>query len=349
MSTARCGRRIVHGGVMAMLVALMLAIAPAGAAQSAAESADRHWQDGMRAYERDDYAAAARAFAAVTGARPREGMAWAMLGLCEYQLARPEEALTHLQKARTLGIAGDAQFRQVVQYHEAMLLAGQSEFERAQELLTALAEFGVSSNELIRGLGLAVLRIRPTEAVTDGALDALIEETGRAEHLLATRQLDRAAAAYRDLARRHPTTRNVQYALGRYYVATRQPAEAAAAFEKEIANSPDHVPARLGIAAIKKDGDPAAALAYAEQAVNLNPRVPLGHYLLGSLLLHTPDIARAITELELAEQSVREDPGLYYALARAYTRAGRTEDAKRARATFQRLTDERQRAARRQP
>ena len=132
-------------------------------------------------------------------------------------------------------------------------------------------------------------------------------------------------------------------------VATRQPAEAAAAFEREIANSPDHVPARLGLAAIKKDSDPAAALAYAEEAVRLNPRIPLGHYLLGSLLLQTPDTTRAIAELELAEQNVREDPGLYYALARAYARAGRTADAERARATFRRLTDERQRAARRQP
>ncbi len=176
-----------------------------------------------------------------------------------------------------------------------------------------------------------------------------IEEAGRAEQLLATKQFDRAAAAYRDLADRHRATRNVQYALGRYYVATRQPAAAVAAFEKEIVNSPDHVPARLGLAAIKKDSDPAAALAYAEQAVRLNPRIPLGHYLLGSLLLQTPDTTRAIAELELAEQSVREDPGLYYALARAYARAGRTADAERARATFRRLTDERQRAARRQP
>ena len=303
----------------------------------------------MRAYERDDYAAAARAFAAVAEARPQEGMAWAMLGLCEYKLARPDEALAHIQRARTLGIAGDTQFRQVVQYHEGILLAGRSEFERAQEIFVALAESGVSSDELIRGLGMTVLRVRPAEADADAAIMSLIEEAGRAEQLLATKQFDRAAAAYRDLADRYPTTRNVQYALGRYYVATRQPAAAAAAFEKEIVNSPDHVPARLGLAAIKKDSDPAAALAYAEQAVRLNPRIPLGHYLLGSLLLQTPDTTRAIAELELAEQSVREDPGLYYALARAYTRAGRTADAERARATFRRLTDERQRAARRQP
>lgn len=353
-SMAVCAERIVRSGIMAAAVMLMPALVPAQQPDGLAQmpegiSADRQWQDGVRAYERDDYTAAALAFAAVADARPHEGMAWAMLGLCEYKLARPDEALAHIQRARTLGIAGDAQFRQVVQYHEAMLLAGRSEFERAQDILVALAESGVSTDTLIRALGMAVLRIRPADADADAAIVSLTEEAGRAEQLLATKQFDRAAAAYRDLADRHRTTRNVQYALGRYYVATRQPAQAAGAFEREIANSPDHVPARLGLAAIKKDSDPAAALAYAEQAVRLNPRIPLGHYLLGSLLLQTPDTTRAIAELELAEQSVREDPGLYYALARAYARAGRNADAERARATFRRLTDERQRAARKQP
>jgi hypothetical protein len=38
-----------------------------------------------------------------------------------------------------------------------------------------------------------------------------------------------------------------------------------------------------------------------------------------------------------------------YALGRAYARAGRTQDAARARATFRRLTEERQRAAEKTP
>jgi tetratricopeptide (TPR) repeat protein len=335
--------------IHAPLIALLwLWLAGATSAQSPPAGAhDEHWQAGMRAYERDDYAAAARAFTTVTGLRPEEGIAWAMLGLCEYQLGQPDQALAHIQKGRALGVPGDAQLRQVLQYHEAILLAGRSEFERAQEIFGELAEAGVTSDDVIAGLGLAVLRIRPVDATADTG--AAVHEAGRAEQLRVTRQFDRAAEAYRKLAASHPRTRNVHYAVGRYYVATRQPAEAVAAFEKEIANWPDHVPARLGIAAVKAETDPAAALPYAEEAVRLNPRVPLGHFLLGSLLLHTPDTARAIAELELAEQEVREDPRLYYALARAYKRAGRTADADRARATFQRLTDERQRAARRQP
>jgi hypothetical protein len=42
---------------------------------------------------------------------------------------------------------------------------------------------------------------------------------------------------------------------------------AASAYEREIENSADHVPARLGIAAIKAQTDPAGALPYAEEAV----------------------------------------------------------------------------------
>jgi hypothetical protein len=175
----------------------------------------------------------------------------------------------------------------------------------------------------------------------------LLLRAGRAEHLAAQKKFDEALREYERLTADFPSVKNVQYALGRYFVATREPEKAEAAFEREIAISPEHVPARLGIAAIKAQTDPAAALQYAEAAVKLNPRIPLGHYLLGSLLLHTPQTARAIAELETAERSVRDDPGVYYALGRAYARAGRPENAARARATFKRLTEERQQAARR--
>ena len=37
---------------------------------------------------------------------------------------------------------------------------------------------------------------------------------------------------------------------------------------------------------------------------------------------------------------VRNDPAVYYALGRAYARAGRTEDAERAREMFKRLSQE---------
>ena len=155
--------------------------------------------------------------------------------------------------------------------------------------------------------------------------------------------------ALRSLAADHPTTRNVHYALGRYFVRTEQPAPAAAAFERELAVSPDHVPARLGIAAIVLQDDPARALRLVDEAIARNPRVPLAHYLRGRLLLDRGDAAGAVPALETAERSVKDDPGVYYALSRAYAQVGRQADADRARAAFTRLNDARQASARRAP
>ena len=355
-----------HLPIRAAVVFLLLAAPPAPGAQQPPGlqqapgaqqapgpppgEAERAWADAMRLYEQDDYAGAAAAFETVTTLRPSEGTAWAMRGLCEYRLGRMEPALAHIRKGRALGLADDAQLRQVVQYHEGVLLLGTGEFERAQETLAALSASGVDSDEVTLALGCAVLRVPPGELPT--AADAVRQAVGRAGHaerLAARGQLDQARAAYEALAADFPGLRHVRYALGRHLVAVREPDRAVEAYAREIEAFPDHVPARLGIAAIKASSDPAEALRLAEQAVALNPRVPLGHFLLGSLLLHTPDTDRAIRELEIAERSVREDPRLYYALSRAYARAGRAGDAARARATFLRLTDEQQRAGRRVP
>jgi tetratricopeptide (TPR) repeat protein len=305
---------------------------------------------GTLLYERDDCANALAAFEKATTIDPKAGTAWAMRGLCEFKLGHSDEALVHIQRGRKLGLSGDAQFRQVLVYHEGLLLLGKGEFERAQETLGVLAADGIESDDLAAALGRAVLRERKTDVSKEDA-DAQQRRmrAGRAECLAAQKKFDEAERGYEQLASDFPRDRNVYYALGRHYVASRQPEKAVSAFEHEIANSPDHVPARLGIAAIKSRSDPATALKYAEEAVTLNPRIPLGHFLLGSLLLQTPQITRAISELEIAERSVRDDPSLYYALGRAYARAGRTEDAAKARAEFKRLTEARQQAARRTP
>ena len=304
----------------------------------------------MRLYEQDAWGDAAAAFAKVTALRPKEGTAWAMLGLCEYRLGRHDAALAHIEQARALGTSGDPQFQQVLLYHHGMLLAMKDEFERAQEVLDSLAASGAESDETIVALGLTVLRVRPSDLESaPGDLRDAVRRAGQGEQLAARGQAADALREYEALAAAHPSIRNVQYALGRHFVARREPERAAEAYLRELARFPDHVPARLGVAAVKATSAPQVALRYAEEAVRLDPRVPLGHFLLGSLLLRTNDTARAIAELEIAEQAVKQDPRLYYALSRAYARAGRTADAERARATFLRLNDEQQRAARRDP
>ena len=66
--------------------------------------------------------------------------------------------------------------------------------------------------------------------------------------------------------------------------------------------------------------------------------MPLGHYLLGLLLLDVDQPEKAISELEVAEKIFHQDPKVYFALGSAYSRVGRKQDAARARASFERLS-----------
>ena len=117
------------------------------------------------------------------------------------------------------------------------------------------------------------------------------------------------------------------------------PDSAAAEFEQEIQLHPDHALARLQIAAMKYKVNSAAGIPYAEAAVKLAPELPLGHYLLGVLLLDTDDYQRAIPELEMARKQLPDDSRTHYSLALAYTRAGRKADAQAERQSFQRLVN----------
>ena len=96
--------------------------------------------------------------------------------------------------------------------------------------------------------------------------------------------------------------------------------------------------ARLQIAYIKlKNKEPEQGLKLAEEAVNLSPRLLLGHYILGRILLDAGETERAISELETSQRMAPDEPKIYFALSRAYAKVGRKADADRARQTFARL------------
>lgn len=304
--------------------------------------AEGWWYLGTLLYDRDAFADAAAALSKATALSPQIGTAWVLLGLCEFKLGRYHEALTHIQRGRKLGISADEQFRQVMLYHEGVLLLGKGEFEQAQETLGRLSREGVESEEVTIALGLAALRLRPSELLAgDVALRDLVRRVGRAERLAAQKKFDEASREYERLATDYATRPNIQYAYGRYLLASNETEKAVAAFERELENNPASLPAHLFLADAKlKLRDFTGGLPLAEKAVKLNPKLPLGHYLLGSLLLETGETARAITELETAERLLPNEPKIQFALGRAYARAGRQQDAARARANFERLTKE---------
>jgi tetratricopeptide (TPR) repeat protein len=303
--------------------------------------AEGWWFLGTLYYDHDKYADAAQAFKQTAQIQQKAGSPWAMLGLCEFQLARYDEARAHLDQARKLGLGDNAELVRVMRYHDGLLSILKGDFEKAQETLGSLSYEGLKSEELIISLGLAILRIgmTPKEITIDYPDRALIRRAGLAEHFAAEKNMSDAQREYDMVVRDYGKVANVQYAYGHFLLLNRDDEGAETAFQHELQNWPKHALARCQLANIKlRNKDIEGGLSLAEEAVRIAPRLPLGHYVFGRLLLEAGQNDRAIVELETASKMVPNEPKIFFALARAYTKAKRKQDADKARATFTRLS-----------
>jgi len=300
--------------------------------------AEGWWSLGTIRYDQSAYVEAASAFQKVSALAPRNGSAFVMLGLSEFELGREKLALEHIQKGLDLGVEEDLKFRQVALYHKGVLLQRKGSFGPAQETLEQLCLLGGQSDEVANALGMTLLMVTAKNPPPPGSVAAdVVVRIGRAECLAGQKKYEDARPGFEQVVKENPNYPNVHYAYGLYLLEVRDLAGGVEQLKQEIKNHPDHISARLRIAAAQYKEDSAAGIPYAEEAVKLAPRLGFAHYLLGLLLLDTDSYERAITELETAQKSYSQDARLYLALGSAYSRAGRKQDAARARATFERL------------
>jgi tetratricopeptide (TPR) repeat protein len=296
------------------------------------------WSLGTILYDQNSYPGAARAFARLVSYDPKNGTAHLMLALCQYQLSLDDRAIENIQAARSLGIKKDEQLQHVLLYHEGMLLLRKGRYEDAIDALQLLVKEGVHSDDLDAALGMAALLIRPKDAPLEGTVGhQVLLRAGRAEAYGLLKKYDDGKKNYNDLVQEFPTFPNIHYAYGRFLLAFDELDEAIAQFQQEIKNNPTHIRARMRIAAADYRINSTAGIPYAEEVVKLQPRYPFGHYLLGLLYLDSGDIHRALPQLETAVHMVPREAQFQFALGSAYAKAGRKEDAARARAAFLRL------------
>jgi tetratricopeptide (TPR) repeat protein len=156
-------------------------------------------------------------------------------------------------------------------------------------------------------------------------------------HMARGRRTAIGRLALEELVSRFPAEPNVHYAFG-VYIAPEEPEAALDELRKELAREPGHVAALVQIASVElRRGNHAAALPRAEEAARLAPNVPATRLVLGRALIESGEIDRAIAELESGAALAHESPDIQFALARAYQRAGRADDAERARGLFLKL------------
>lgn len=296
------------------------------------------WYLGTLFYDRDRYAQARDAFARLVTIDKKAGAAFAMLGLCQFRLNQYEQALIHIEQGRSLGLGDNEDLKRVARFHSAILQTKYGRPDTALYILYALArEPNAASEPLINALGLAGLRLEllPSEIPSDKR--ALVRLEGQAQFALAGRNRVEAAKQFAPLIEKYPAEPGVHYSYGVFLLAEDSD-QALREFKEELKASPKHVPARVQIALeYLRRAEYESGLSYAEEAVKLAPDLFTAHNALGRLLLGLDQTGRAIKELETGVKLAPDSPETHFALAAAYARAGRKEDAARQRAEFSRL------------
>ena len=112
--------------------------------------AEGWWSLGTIEYDRNNYRSAAAAFRQLIPLAPKDGTAYAMLGLCEFELGQDDAALKHLEQAKTLGISSNEQLRRVLLYHDGLLLLRVGRFQSAQTVLGGLCQDTVPNADAIK-------------------------------------------------------------------------------------------------------------------------------------------------------------------------------------------------------
>jgi tetratricopeptide (TPR) repeat protein len=296
-----------------------------------------YWYQGTAYYSLDRFPECRNTFRKVLQLAPKNGAAFAFLGLCEFGLKEYDRALQHLLQSRILGVGDTADLGGVARYHAAILMTRIDQFEQALETLGEFAAEGNDNPRVIEAMGIATLRfpMLPIELPPDRREMVLM--AGRASYMMATRNTAAAERAFDALAARYPETPNVHYAYGIFLLQEKGDA-AIEQFKRELELQPGHASSMMQIAfEYLKQGNSAEGLSWAKQAVAAAPNAFPARKALGQALLETGDFEGAIRELQIGVKMAPESPGMHFILARAYQRAGRLDEATREREEFTRL------------
>lgn len=299
------------------------------------------WLLGSLLYDTDNYPAARSALERLIRLDEKSGAAWALLGLCEFEMRDYGLALQHLQRGDAFGLTPELDQLDVVRYHEALLLMLGERFDPAQVILDQLAQKGVDTDEIMLTQGMVALRIPafPTSLnrTTSDERIELIRRVGRAQHLISLEKPRDAVALYRELVKDDPKIANLHLSFSVVLLHIRERQEGEAELRTELKLYPKSVEARLQLCALLEDDPAREALGLAEQAVALNPKSFKAHFVLGKMFFKVEKFAESAKELETSRDLDPTSSAVRFALVRTYKSLGKEPKASREAAMFRRL------------
>lgn len=303
--------------------------------------AEGWWNLGTLQYDGNAFAPARDAFSHLLKLDSSVVPAWALRGLCEFELKEYKPSMDDMQRALRMGLDKPPQLAKVTRYHVALLLTRSAQFQSALQFYAQLATLGADDRDTLLGTGLAGLRLPLFPSEIAPQQEEFVYRVGHALHMGARRDEGAARKELEALVEKNPRAPELHNLLGQVLVLS-NPDAALEYWRAELAISPKHTPAKLQIAfEYLKRGEPAAGLPFAQEAVALEPESFVPHNALGRLLIATGDMVGGIAELEKAKKLAPDSLDTRIELASAYARAGRSQDAARERAEFLRLKNER--------
>ena len=202
--------------------------------------AEGWWSLGTIDYDRNQFRDAAQAFDKLVALQPKSGTARVMLGLCQFELGQDEAALESLQEGRRLGISTDPQFREVMLYHEGVLLQRAGRFEAAEEILGQMCRKEPYPPQVNLTMGAVALRVRDRQWPAAGTPDyQVMQKTGEATCLAAQRKYDEGRQQFDALLAGNPQYPNLHYAYGKFLLDANDNDAAVAQFQAEITRNPN--------------------------------------------------------------------------------------------------------------
>jgi tetratricopeptide (TPR) repeat protein len=299
---------------------------------------DGRWNLAMLHYSAGHYPEAISELKNWVNRRQNFGTAWAVMGLCEFEMKDYKNALIHLQRGEELGFGGSPEAVGLARYHLALLENQSGQFESAMETLAPGTRSGTLAKEVQIALGMALLRMRLLPEQVEPSSSALVKSAGEIAGLLLNSKYDQAYPKFQVLLKENPSVPFLHYAYGTALVALSEFDEAEIQLRAELQVSPKSELPCISLASVAlKRHRPAEALACAQRAVRLAPDSVESHYVLGRACLELGQDEQAVHELAWASKLAPGSPEVHFNLAKAYAKAKLPRKAEQERAIFVRL------------
>jgi len=274
--------------------------------------AEGWWYVGTLNYNADRYEEAIPSFGELVGLAPQGAAGWEFLGLCEFETKDYANALTHLEKGTALGGGQDQELSRVANYHLALLLIREGEFEKATALIGTIFGQGAAPAQAKEALGLALLRIPLLPREIDPSKEALIDAAGNTAALMQQGNRNDALTSFVKLIAENPTAPYLHYRYGLALAAASQSEEAIKEMREEVRLSPESALPWIELAKLyNQEKRHEEMLEAARRAVRLAPDSAEAHRALAEALQSVGEIKDASAESDTKkklepEKAIRE-------------------------------------------